>query len=64
MMKHLSFHNSSFALRYFLLEMARPQCDTCIVFKNALAFVEDRFCLIMCPLENSGKNIASALHSS
>jgi hypothetical protein len=28
MVKYLSFHNSSFALRYFL---ARPQCDTTLV---------------------------------
>ncbi len=25
------FHNSSFALRYFLMQMARPQCDTLLV---------------------------------
>jgi hypothetical protein len=28
MMNYLSFHNSSFALKYFLMEVARPQCDT------------------------------------
>ncbi len=28
MMKYLSFHNSSFSLRYFLMQMARPECDT------------------------------------
>jgi hypothetical protein len=29
MVKYLSFHNSSFALRYFLnCKMAKPQCDT------------------------------------
>ncbi len=27
-MKYLSFHISSFDLRYFLMQMARPQCDT------------------------------------
>jgi hypothetical protein len=31
MVKYLSFHNSSFALRYFLMYMARPQCDTSLV---------------------------------
>jgi hypothetical protein len=32
MVKYLSFHNSSFALRYFLqMQMARPQCDTPLV---------------------------------
>jgi len=31
MVKYLSFHNSSFTLRYFLMEMARPQCDTPLV---------------------------------
>jgi len=31
MVKYLSFHNSSFALRYILMEMARPQCDTPLV---------------------------------
>jgi hypothetical protein len=28
MVKYLSFRNSSFALRYLLMQMARPQCDT------------------------------------
>jgi len=28
MVKYLSFHNSPFALKYFLMLMARPQCDT------------------------------------
>jgi hypothetical protein len=28
MVKYLSFHNSSFALRYFLIQMARSQHDT------------------------------------
>ncbi len=41
MVKYLSFHNSSFALRYFLMYMARPQCDTPLVcpgsFPDALA---------------------------
>jgi hypothetical protein len=46
------------------MKMARPQCDKRFIFLNALAFAEDKFCLIMCPLENSGKTIASALHSS
>jgi len=32
MVKYLSFHNSSFALRYFLMQMARPQCDTLLVY--------------------------------
>ncbi len=32
MVKYLSFHISSFALRYFLMEMARPQCDTPLIF--------------------------------
>ncbi len=32
MVKYLSFHNSSFALRYFLMRMARPQCDTPLAF--------------------------------
>jgi hypothetical protein len=27
MVKYLSFHNSSFAFRYFLKQMARPQSD-------------------------------------
>ncbi len=32
MVKYLSFHNSSsFALTYFLMWMARPQCDTPLV---------------------------------
>jgi hypothetical protein len=31
MVKQLSFHNSSFTLRYFLMQMARPQCDTPLV---------------------------------
>jgi hypothetical protein len=29
--KYLSFHNSSFALRYFLMETARLQCDALLV---------------------------------
>jgi hypothetical protein len=28
MMNYLSFHNPSFALKYFLMGMARPQCDS------------------------------------
>jgi hypothetical protein len=28
LMKYSSFHNSSFALKYFLMQTARPQCDT------------------------------------
>jgi hypothetical protein len=28
---YLSFHNTSFALRYFLMQMARPQCDKSLV---------------------------------
>ncbi len=32
MVKYLSFHDSSFALRYFLMCMARPWCDTSLVF--------------------------------
>jgi hypothetical protein len=32
MVNYLSFHNSSFALRYFLMSMARPQCDTPLVY--------------------------------
>ncbi len=31
MVKYLSFHNSSFALRCFLVCMARPQCDTPLI---------------------------------
>ncbi len=31
MVKYLSFYNSSFALRYFLMQMARPWCDTPLV---------------------------------
>jgi hypothetical protein len=31
MVKYLSFHNFSFALRYFLMWIARPQCDTPLV---------------------------------
>jgi hypothetical protein len=31
MVKYLSFHNFSFALRYFLILMARPQCDKLFV---------------------------------
>jgi hypothetical protein len=31
MVKYLSFHISSFALRYFLVYMASPQCDTPLV---------------------------------
>jgi hypothetical protein len=27
MVKYLSFHNSSFVLGYFLMKMARPQCN-------------------------------------
>ncbi len=34
MVKYLSFHNSSFALRYFLMWMARPQCDTPLVISD------------------------------
>ncbi len=33
MVEYLSFHNSSFALRYFLVKMARPQCETPLVRK-------------------------------
>jgi hypothetical protein len=29
--KYLSFHNPPFALRYFLMSMARQQCDTPLV---------------------------------
>jgi len=29
--KYLNFHNSSFASRYFVTEMARPHCDTPLV---------------------------------
>jgi hypothetical protein len=32
-MKYVNFHNSSFALKYFLMSVAKPQCDT--------PFVED-----------------------
>jgi hypothetical protein len=32
MVKYLSFHNSSFALRYFFMQMARPLCATPLVF--------------------------------
>jgi hypothetical protein len=32
MVKYLSFHNSSFALRYVLMSMARPHCDTPLVY--------------------------------
>jgi hypothetical protein len=32
MVKYLSFHNSSFASRYFLMSMARPQFDTPLVY--------------------------------
>jgi hypothetical protein len=31
MVNYLSFHNFSFALTYFLMQMAKPQCDTPIV---------------------------------
>jgi hypothetical protein len=31
MLKYLNFHYSSFAFRYFLMELARPQCDTPLV---------------------------------
>jgi hypothetical protein len=31
MEKYLSLDDSSFALRYFLMEMASPQCDTPLV---------------------------------
>jgi hypothetical protein len=35
MVKYLSFHNSSsFALRYFSTQMARPQCHTPLVFQG------------------------------
>ncbi len=34
MVKYLSFHNSSFALTYFLMWMARPQCDTPLVISD------------------------------
>jgi len=34
MVKYLSFHNSLFALRYFKMKMARPQCDTTLVCKT------------------------------
>jgi hypothetical protein len=32
MVKYLRFHNSSFALRYFLMQMARSQCDKPLVY--------------------------------
>jgi len=32
MVKYLSFYISSFALSYFLMYTARPQCDTPLVF--------------------------------
>jgi len=32
MVKYLRFHNSFFALRCILMEMARPQCDSSLVF--------------------------------
>ncbi len=32
MVKYLSFHNSSFALRYFLMSMARSQCVTPLAY--------------------------------
>ncbi len=35
MVKYLNFHNSSFALRYFSMLIARPQCDTPLI---------DQFC--------------------
>ncbi len=41
MMKYLNFHNSSFALRYFLPQMTRPQCDTPL---DGLGF---SWCLLM-----------------
>ncbi len=31
MVKYLSFHNSSLALRYFLMSMAKAKCDTPLV---------------------------------
>jgi hypothetical protein len=31
MVKYLSFLDSAFAFRYFLMEMARPHCDTPLV---------------------------------
>jgi hypothetical protein len=34
MVKYLNFHNSSFALRYFIMKMARPQCATHPLFVN------------------------------
>jgi hypothetical protein len=34
MVKYLNFHNSSLALRYFLMQMPRPQCDTPLVTKG------------------------------
>jgi len=33
------FHNSSFALRYFLMQMARPQCDTLLLVVVVVAAV-------------------------
>ncbi len=45
----MSFHNSSFALRYFLMKMARPQCDTppCYLFIYLFFNAEPR-CLSFC----------------
>jgi hypothetical protein len=40
MVKYLSFQNCSFALRYDLMEMARPQCDTPLVLSKFIMLVE------------------------
>jgi hypothetical protein len=41
MVKYLSFHNSSFALRYFLMQMARLQCDTPLVYNHYLSKISE-----------------------
>jgi hypothetical protein len=36
MMKYLNYDDSSLALRYFLMLMARPLCDTPLVIHQAI----------------------------
>ncbi len=50
MVKYLSFHNSSFSLRYFLMLMARPQSDTprCLVKLFCCFSLRGSFAIILC----------------
>ncbi len=51
MVKYLRFHNSSFALRYFLMQMARPQCDAPLVFLKQLVIVSDSCLAFECQFQ-------------